>query len=95
MALTENQRVQVWAAIMEAGLNPPDVLKGDFRSAVDALDDALDTYAASLNAALPLPYRTSAVAWQKAVLTGLIAIRRGLADAPEPAKVRRALGRLF
>jgi hypothetical protein len=91
MALTDGQRAQTWAVMMEAALVPADVEKADFRAAVDALDAALDTVASTLNASLPTPYRTAATAAQKSALTGLVALRRAIADGVD----LKAIGGLF
>lgn len=91
MALTENQRAQVWAIMMEAGLVPAGVEKSDFRAAVDDIDDFFDNNAIAINNALPNPYKTQASAAQKAALVGLVALRRAIADGLD----RQAIGRLF
>lgn len=50
--------------------------KADLRAAINAVDDWIDTNAASFNAALPLPARTTLTAKQKARLFFLVARRR-------------------
>jgi hypothetical protein len=63
-------------AFMETGA------KADFdviaiRAAVDALDAWIDSNAAAINAALPLPFRTAASLQQKALLLAHVALKRG------------------
>jgi len=55
---------------------PPHLDKVELRAAVDAIDDWADTNAASFNIALPLQYRTSATADQKALLFAAVLMRR-------------------
>jgi len=74
--LPEADRAYVWQRLMERGLVPPGISKAEFRAAVDAMDDFYDTEAATINAELPLPYRTAASAAQKYELFGLIAAHR-------------------
>ena len=54
----------------------PILSKADLRAAVDAVDDYIDANAASLNAALPQPFRSAATAQQKALVFALVALRR-------------------
>ena len=55
-ALSENDRVSVWATVMEraseerASVN---LTKEELRAAIDAVDDWIDANAASFNSALP------------------------------------------
>lgn len=72
------QRFAVWAEFMksrESG-TVENLLKADIRAAVDALDSFLDTNAATINAAIPLPARSRLSAKQKARLLALVISRR-------------------
>ena len=64
--LAHLNRVQGWP-----GLTKPDVL-----AAVNAVDDWAEANAAAYNAALPLPFRTTATASQKALLLAYVCMRR-------------------
>jgi hypothetical protein len=55
----------------------PGLTKPDIKAAVDAIDDYIDTNAATMNAALPQPFRTIATLEQKARLFAYVALRRG------------------
>ena len=52
------------------------VTKADLRAAIDAIDTWVDSNAASLNTAIPLPARTSLSASQKAKLLAMVVLRR-------------------
>lgn len=90
--LNETERAGLWALLMEAGLIPPGVLKADIRAAVDATDDFIENNGATINSALPQPYRGAASASQKAILFGLVAMRRGGATAAQMRSIIRTLG---
>lgn len=74
--LTDNERRDVWRILMQRGDVPGTILKTDFRAAVDAMDNFLDDNAATINSALPLPYRTAATNPQKAALLAAVALKR-------------------
>ena len=90
--LNESERAGLWALLMEAGIVPPGVLKADLRAAVDATDNEIEAQAGPFNAALPQPYRGAATASQKAILFGLVAMRRGGATAEQMRSILRTLG---
>ena len=74
-------RVTVWAELMRGAYCPGVITKADFRAAIDAVDDLVDSAAAtrpatSFNAALPVAYRNAATAAQKAQLLSAVALRR-------------------
>lgn len=50
--------------------------KAELRAAVDALDDYLNTNAATINTAIPLPARTILSSPQKAMLLNYVVLRR-------------------
>lgn len=89
--LNATERAELWALLMEAGLVPADVRKADFRAAVDATDDAIEGNAPTFNAALPQPYKNAATAAQKAILFGLVAMRRGGATQEQLRSIVRTL----
>lgn len=49
----------------------------DIKSAVDALDDWLEANITTLNAAFPLPFRTTASTQQKALILSFVAMKKG------------------
>jgi hypothetical protein len=73
--LADEDRRRVWAHVMRRSGNIA-VTKADLRAAVDATDAWLDANQTSYNAALPLPFRTSANIVQKTVLLCFVAMRR-------------------
>jgi hypothetical protein len=77
--LTETQRFKVWGALMrewQALGQPPTVVKGDIRAAVDATDDWIETNQANFNAALPDPFRSNMSLEQKTLLFCFVALKR-------------------
>jgi hypothetical protein len=52
------------------------LIKPDVQAAVDATDDWIDANQAAYNAALPLPFRTTATLPQKTILFAMVALRR-------------------
>jgi hypothetical protein len=75
MALDSANRANVLAQIIRdagwPGLTKPDVL-----AAVAAVDDWAEANAAAYNSALPVPFRTTATAPQKALLLAYVCMRR-------------------
>lgn len=92
MVLTTQQIAQVAAAMQKAGLCPGSVNKAQFTAALVAEDAQIDSSAAALNSALPLPYRTAASTAQKAAMVGCLALRRAIESDPA---VKAALRRLL
>lgn len=77
MAVLDNTaRAKLWRLFMEKGHCPGSVLKADLRAAVDALDNWVEANAATINAALPQPFRGAATPEQKAILLAYIALER-------------------
>ncbi len=77
--LTEGDRRAIWARFMRDASSRRDtiaLLKPDLRAAVNAADDWVDANAASFNAALPEPAKTSLTAKQKSELLVFIVRRR-------------------
>jgi len=73
MALTSEQRDQVWRAYMRIiDAEPCPFTKAVLRTAVDNADDWADVNAASFNTALNTAFRTNATATQKAALLALV-----------------------
>lgn len=74
--LSSTERRKIMAQLVRefawAGLTKPDV-----QAAVDAIDDYIDLNAASMNLALPQPFRNTATPSQKALLFAFVAARRG------------------
>jgi len=69
--LPDADRMEVWAQMMRETSRsgePLAVLKADLRAAVNALDGFLNTNAAAINSAIPLPARTALTTPQKARL---------------------------
>lgn len=82
-ALSEEQRVGVWAALMRGEAftlqfpNPAGGLtKDQHRAVVDALDTALDSAAATFNSAIPQPQRGTLTSQQKAAYLVALIIKR-------------------
>ncbi len=74
--LNEPNRRVIWASLMRLDETYANMLKGDLRAAVDAVDDWIEANQASFNAALPLPARTSLTARQKASLFMAVAAKK-------------------
>lgn len=72
--LTDEQRREAWAEMMRLG--GVSIAKADLRAAFDAIDDWLDTNAATINAAIPQPARGSLTASQKALPMALVIRKR-------------------
>lgn len=79
--LTNDDRIDIWSAMMSSGDFPGGLLKAEIRAAVDASDDWVDDNSASYNSALPLAFRSAATASQKARLLTLVVGKRFLAGA--------------
>jgi hypothetical protein len=74
--LNTDQRRKIWEKVMHEGHFPGDINKADLLAAIDAVDDFLEANIVAINNSFPLPYRTSASLSHKAILVGLIALRR-------------------
>lgn len=74
--LSDADRITVWRKLMAQAECPGSVLKADFRAAVNDLDAFLETNAATINNALPQPYRGAASTEQKAALLAAVALKR-------------------
>jgi len=74
--MNATQRRQCWADSMTELSGTVGITKADLRAAIDAIDSWVDSNAASLNAAIPLPARTSLSASQKAKLLAMVVLRR-------------------
>jgi hypothetical protein len=85
VALDETGRFRVFAQAMRDWPGSlTGVTKVQFRDAVNATDDWIDSNQTSFNNALPLPFRTSANLVQKTFLFCYVAMRRaGLHRAEE------------
>lgn len=80
MALTAGQIDKLWQALMESGLAPPTVTKAQYRAAVVDIDAFFDTNATAINNAFPQPFKTQANLAQKAILVGVAALMRAVAE---------------
>lgn len=82
MALTNEQRKDVWAGFMKAASQDRDnlgaVSKGDLRDAVDNLDDWLEANQAEINQVLPPSVRQSFSTGLKARLLMFVVEKRYL-----------------
>jgi len=76
MALDETSRLKVWVRGMKEKVVPGNLSKTEFRAAVNAADDWVDSSQSAFNAALPVEFKTSATVTQKAALLALILIER-------------------
>lgn len=84
MALTADQRLQVFKWMIGAFNNPPEgvsigscpVVKADLSAAVDATDTWIEANQASFNAAIPQPARGAMSTAQKTILFCLVALKR-------------------
>jgi hypothetical protein len=74
--LNEADRADVWANWMRENDAPIAIVKADLRAAVDAIDDWVNSNAASFNTAIPLPARTSLSARQKEWILHFVIRRR-------------------
>lgn len=84
MAVLSNQdRFDTMADVMrDARMGATAALtKANLRSALDALDDFMNTNAATINNAIPLPARTALTAAQKAMLLMYVVSKRYLAGS--------------
>jgi hypothetical protein len=62
----------------------PGLTKPNIKAAVDAVDDWAEANATSFNNALPVPFRTTATAAQKALILAYVCMRRaGILKAQE------------
>lgn len=79
MALTQQQKNEVWAQYMHdlsAANIASALLKQDMKDAVANIDAWVESNQASFNAALPVPYRNGASAADKARLLALVVMKR-------------------
>jgi hypothetical protein len=74
--LPDGDRASVWAQWMRLNTEGCGITKADLRAAVNALDDFLETNAATINSAIPQPARGSLTSAQKARLLAYVALRR-------------------
>lgn len=75
--LNEFNRAALWAEFQRADTGALGaVSKADLRAAVNALDDFLDTNAATINSAIPQPARAELTVKQKALLLMFVIARR-------------------
>lgn len=77
--LTSAQRIAIraiWGSTVSARREAFNLTKPELDAAINAIDDWIEANAASFNAALPLPARTSLTAAQKAELFYLVALKR-------------------
>ena len=86
--LSDQDRKDVWADLMRrADLNVRatpamgSILKADLRAAVDAIDDYLNTNAATINSAIPQPARGVLSQQQKAALLMFVIAKRYLSGS--------------
>ena len=75
--LSEAARVEEWEIWMRENEDPTPMTRQSVRAAVDAMDDWYDANIASLNAALPAAFRTTATPGQKARMSAQVVVRRG------------------
>lgn len=90
MALTIGQRAAVGHAIRKCAsgvFQEISVSKAEVDAAIASADDWIDANAASYNAALPTPFRTSATAAQKTLVLMAVAGASYLLDDPDAAQV--------
>lgn len=74
--LTDQSRVALWAEFMQRNSEPISITKQDLRAVVNAMDDWINTNAASLNQAIPQPARGALSASQKALLLQYVVEKR-------------------
>lgn len=74
--LSEADRLKVWAHSMRGPEGIGCVLKTQLKSAVDAVDNWVESNAASYNTALPSPFQTAATTTQKYLLLMYVLMRR-------------------
>lgn len=81
--LSNTDRIAVWEQWMRENKEAITgaLTKAQLRAAVDAIDDFLNTNAATLNSAIPTPARTVLSAAQKAALLNFVVFRRWGAGA--------------
>lgn len=79
-ALATQDRIDLWSELMAELSRDREtvsgVTKADLRAAVDALDDWLNTNAATINAAIPQPARANLTTSQKARLLARVIYKR-------------------
>jgi hypothetical protein len=72
-------RLRTWAPAMRdwpRSIGMPGVTKPELRAALNATDDWIEANQGSFNAALPIPFRTTATVPQKVFLFCYVAMRR-------------------
>lgn len=75
-ALSENDRVLVWAQWMRENNILCTITKTELRAAINAIDDWADSNSAEFNSAIPQPARSALTAKQKAWLLANVIRRR-------------------
>lgn len=76
MAFTAQQAREAAIAMAQAESGLRTMSKSDLVAAVNAADQWCTDNASSYNTALPVPFRTTATAAQKAALLSFVALRR-------------------
>lgn len=79
--LIDQDRFDVWADFMRQSFGDIGITKTELRAAVNALDDFMNTNAATINNAIPLPARTSLTTAQKAALLNFVVAKRYIKGA--------------
>lgn len=77
--LPDTEREAVWKEMMAEASSTRaslDLTKTDLRAVVDAMDAWMNSNAASLNAAIPLPARTALTPAQKVQLFAAVVLKR-------------------
>lgn len=75
--LSDAKRLECWAEFMREDLGTLGALtKADLRAALNALDDFLNSNAATINAAIPQPARSALTTSQKARLLMFVVRKR-------------------
>jgi hypothetical protein len=77
MALDATNRARTIAQLMrDSSLSTAGLTKPDLRAALNAIDDWIDANQTSFNAALPLPFRTTASPELKSMVFCYVLLRR-------------------
>lgn len=75
-ALSENDRVAVWAEYMRDGDGAVGITKAQLRAVINAVDDWAEANASSYNNAIPQPQRGLLTTRQKAAILMFVIDRR-------------------